>query len=113
MRVTRVKCELERPMMMGLSRLSRLAGMGSLQSNNFWHDMGPLENELASHRQCSPQRRERVQAGDHAFDIRGVFLGKNWRGPPRVGLLPMFASPRDVAELREALRLCQFCCMAR
>jgi hypothetical protein len=46
------------------------------------HDMGPFENELASDGQCSPQRRDRVQAGDHALDIRGI-IDPRYRRRPR------------------------------
>ena len=74
--------------------------------------MGPFENELAPDRQRAPQGRERLQAGNHALDRRGILRPWHGRRPRGVRALAVFASPRDVAERSEALRLCHVIRMA-
>jgi hypothetical protein len=38
-----------------------------------------MENELVPNEQGSPQRRDRIQAGNHALDIRGILLPRHGR----------------------------------
>jgi len=77
------------------------------------HDIGPLENEFAPYRQRSPQWRDRVQAGNHALDIRGILAPRHGRRPHGIRTLTVPPSPSDVAERSEALRLCHVSRMAR
>jgi hypothetical protein len=81
--------------------MSAAAGSRSLA----WHDIGPLENELAPYGQRSPQRRDRVQAGNHALDSRGIFHPRHGGRARGIRTLTVLASPREVAQPSESLRL--------
>ena len=75
--------------------------------------LGPLEHEFALDRQLTPQWRDSIQTGNHAFDSSRILYSRHGRRPTWIRFLTPLSPPRDIAKRGEALRLRHFGCMAR